>query len=97
MHIHVRFVQVTRSDTHTLKLQYMVALLKALVSIGFEVKNVLVDFVVPADQCNSFKLGPTSGDLWDISGLVWESPATKEFRPEGHIRVAWLERAGQCV
>jgi hypothetical protein len=91
-HIHVRFVQVTRSDTHTLKLQYMVALLKALVSIGFEVKNVLVDFVVPADQCNSFNLGPTSGDLREITGLVWKSPAASEFCPDGHIRVAGLER-----
>jgi hypothetical protein len=91
-HIHVRFVQVTRSDTHTLKLQYMVALLKALVPIGFEVKNVLVDFVVPADQCSNFKLGPTSGDLREITGSVWKSPAENEFCPDGHIRVAGLER-----
>lgn len=86
-HIHVRFVQVTRSNTHTLKLKYMLELLRALVAIGFTVDNVLVDFVVPAGQCGEFTLGSTSGSLDNFS---WQHPATNEFGQR--IRVAGFER-----
>jgi hypothetical protein len=86
-HIIVRFVQITRSNTHTLKLNYMLELLSALVAIGFTVVGVLVDFVVSAGNCGDFKLGSTSGTL---SNFGWEQPASKEF---GRcIRVAGYER-----
>ena len=87
LHIHVRFVQVTRSNTHTLKLKYMLELLSALVAIGFKVDGVLVDFVVPAGHCGDFKLGSTSGSL---DNFGWRQPAPNEFGR--YIRVAGFER-----
>lgn len=87
----VRFVQVTRSSTHTLKLQYMLALLNSLQDIGFLIEKVEVVFVVPTGRCGAFTLGDTSGDMRQHDP-DWRHPAGKEFCDGGRIRVAGLER-----
>ena len=52
----VRFVQVTRGSTHSLKLQYMRALIDALVAINRRIESVDVVFVVPVGDCKKFNL-----------------------------------------
>jgi hypothetical protein len=59
----IRFVQVTRGQTHSLKLQYLRALIGALVQIGRKVETVDVVFVVPESQCSTFMLGPVTSHL----------------------------------
>jgi hypothetical protein len=83
----VRFAQVTRGPTHTLKLEYMLKLTDSLVALGFEIEDVDIVFVVPAGKCESFKLGSTSGDLrsWNVKS---NHPPSKD-----DIRVAGLKRS----
>jgi hypothetical protein len=61
----IRFVQVTRGQMHSLKLQYMRTLIAALVQIGRTVETVDVVFVVPEGNCNDFTLGRVTSQLDD--------------------------------
>jgi hypothetical protein len=61
----IRFVQVTRGQTHSLKLQYMRTLIAALVQIGRLVLTVEVVFVVPEGRCDNFTLGQVTAQLGD--------------------------------
>ncbi len=77
----IRFVQVTRAQTHSLKLTYMRALISALVGNGRSVQSVDIVVVVPAGQCHEFQVGNVESHLREWS---W----SKE-----HVRIAGLKRS----
>ena len=84
--IFVRFVQITRSKTHILKLRYMYELLTSLCSIGFQIYGVEVVFVVPAGNCSTFKLGEVSGDMRNYD-KAWKFPSENSFEDDKDRRI----------
>ena len=78
----LRFVQVTRGGTHSLKLQYMRALIVELVRIGRVVETVDVVFVVPVEGKDDFTPPGSVESQLDDWGWALE-----------HVRVAGFERS----
>jgi len=67
----VRFVQITRAKTHTLKLKYFEEMLDALVKLGFQVKSVQIAFVI--SNQGTFKLGKISEATGKYDNFLIES------------------------
>jgi hypothetical protein len=59
----LRFVQVTRANTHDLLLNRCHKLIKALVSIGFQISEIDFVIVVPLGEEKQFKHGQITGNL----------------------------------
>lgn len=78
----LRFVQVTRAGTHSLKLQYMLALARELVRIGRVVETVDVVFVVPVEGKDDFTPPGSAGLQLSEWGWTLED-----------VRVAGFERS----
>jgi hypothetical protein len=80
--IALRVVQITVADTHSLKMKYVVSLLKKLEEIGIQVEHLEVAFVVPNGNGKSFKPGDVSGveDEDEILlGLEWDEKQIQVF------------------
>jgi hypothetical protein len=56
-HVVVRFGQVTKSDSHSLKLKYFANFLGFLNAAGYVVDYVELAFIVPLNQIDAFRIG----------------------------------------
>mmetsp|Transcript_31340 Transcript_31340/g.73538 ORF Transcript_31340/g.73538 Transcript_31340/m.73538 type:complete len:603 (-) Transcript_31340:170-1978(-) len=72
----VRFGQVTKSDTHSLKLKFYDFFLKFLVRAGYTIDSVELGFIVPSKQDDTFRI--TAGKV-EGSGLL--NPYTRFGTP----------------
>lgn len=79
----LRVVQVTRGRTHTLKLQYLLPLLRVLQAKGLPIAALDVVVLVPAGHSGAFRVGAiTSDKCTEIVSLGWaqEKLRTVEFQ-----------------
>ena len=54
--LHLRFGQVTKSPTHSLKLKYFYEFTKFLVVANHVIASIEIGFVVPATELDKFKI-----------------------------------------
>ena len=75
----VRFVQITRSDAHSLKLEFFHKLLAALRdSAHFVVTTLEIVFVVDATKQADFKISPVTGQGLLAAFTGWEKRKEKD-------------------
>jgi hypothetical protein len=72
----VRFGQVTKSDTHSLKLKFFAFFLKFLVRAGYTIDSVELGFIVPSKQVDTFRI---TASKVERSGLL--NPYTRFGTP----------------
>ena len=75
----VRFVQITKADGHSLKLEYFHQLMDNLKEI-IETEVVEIFFLVPMDRLDSFAVGQITG-----SGLL------AQFRVHADTSMQWVK------
>jgi hypothetical protein len=63
----VRFGQVTKSDSHSLKLKYFDNFLEFLKAAGYVVDSVELAFIVPLSKIDTFRI---TGSQVESSGLL---------------------------
>ena len=66
-HVVIRFGQVTKSDSHSLKLKYFDNFLALLIAVGYVVDSVELAFIVPLSKIDTFCI---TGSQVEGSGLL---------------------------
>jgi len=67
----VRIIQVTRADTHSLKLRYVVEMLNQIKACNFGIDSIEIAFVLPSDKDpETFQLKHPIGTLGDYKGCI---------------------------
>jgi hypothetical protein len=76
----LRVVQLTVAAKHSLKLRYVISVLKTLGLMGINITSLDVVVVVPPDVVTTFALGPVESDKNKaITDLNWDTSKCRVF------------------
>lgn len=93
--IHVRFGQVTKSDSHSLNLKYFAEFLRFFGCIDCEILSVEIAFIVPWIVMESFRILPSKVKESGLLGMYTRYGTPETEQPEEKQKNRWTKRQEQ--